>query len=150
MPSFPITYERLSWTDYASAKALFRRAFALSEWGRWTDSWNNRNKTRGCWVARYHGAVVGVCIVSTDNHINYIAVDPDYQGYKIGSGLLTRIMRDLADTRSLRLTTAADERLLAWYGRFGFRPYELVYSADGTYLGAHMICRNRCRSAIKK
>lgn len=145
-PSFPIKYSRACLGDVRSCKELFRTVFAHSEWANWHLAWRNRN-TRGCWVVRYNGVVIGASLVSKDNVIKYIAIDPEYQGYKIGSALLNLVLGDLADVRSIRLTTAGDERLLTWYGRFGFRVTEIVNDADGAFLGAHMVRRSHCRSA---
>jgi ribosomal protein S18 acetylase RimI-like enzyme len=145
-PSFPIKFARICLADAVPCRALFRSCFAFSEWSNWHSAWRNR-ATRGCWVARYKGAVVGCCLVGKDNVINYISVDDEYQGYKIGSALLYLMLTDLADARSIRLTTAGDERLLTWYGRFGFRATEIVYDDDGEFVGAYMVRRARCRSA---
>jgi GNAT superfamily N-acetyltransferase len=145
-PSFPIKYTRLCLADAVPCRDLFRSTFAYSEWHNWSSAWRHRS-SRGCWVARYRGAVVGVSLVSKDNVIKYIAIDPEYQGYKIGSVLLKLVLADLVDARSVRLTTAGDMRLLTWYGRFGFRAYEIVYNDDGEFIGAHMVRRARCRSS---
>jgi ribosomal protein S18 acetylase RimI-like enzyme len=145
-PSFPIKYTRLTMTDVVSAKYLFQSTFAYSEWRNWAEAWRTRNRL-GCWVATCRGAVLGVSLVSKGNVIKYIAVDPEYQGYKIGSSLLKLILADLKDARSVRLVTAGDIRLLAWYGRFGFRATETVRDSDGTFIGAYMTLRNRSRSA---
>jgi GNAT superfamily N-acetyltransferase len=121
-------------------------AFAFSEWSKFADTWKYR-ATDSCIAARYRGALVGFNLVGTDSTVKYIAVHPEYQGYKIGSGLLTRLLATLGDARSIHLTTAGDERLLTWYGRFGFRPSSLLYSDSGAFLGAHMTRRQRCRSS---
>jgi GNAT superfamily N-acetyltransferase len=132
--------------DALAARRLFQNTFAFSEWRNWAEAWRTRNAV-GCWVARSHGAILGVSIVSKENVIKYIAVDPDFQGFKIGSNLLKLILLDLADARSIRLVTAGDERLLTWYGRFGFVVTKTVCAADGSFLGAFMTRRNRSRSA---
>lgn len=145
-PSFPFKYSRVSLTDAVPCRNLFRSVFAYGEWRNWCSAWRYRSN-RGCWVVRYRGAVVAVSLVSNDNAIKYIAVDPEYQGYKIGSALLKRILADLADVRAVFLTTAGDERLLTWYGRFGFRATEIVSNESGAFIGAHMVRRARCRSS---
>lgn len=142
-----IKYTRLSLADAVPCKALFRSTFAYSEWSNWHNAWRHRNAV-GCWVVRYRGVVVGVSLVSKDNVIKYIAIDWDYQGYKIGSTLLNLVMSDLAEMRAVRLITAGDERLVSWYGRFGFRATEVIYDDDnGEFIGAHMVRRARCRSS---
>jgi ribosomal protein S18 acetylase RimI-like enzyme len=145
--SFPIKYTRVRLIDAVPCKALFCSTFASEEWSKWHKVWKHRN-TLGCWVARYHGVVIGVCLVSKSNVIKYIAVDPDYQGYKIGSTLLNLILTDLKDVRSVRLTTASDMRLMTWYGRFGFRIQETIYNDDGEFLGAHMVRYSRSKVSI--
>jgi GNAT superfamily N-acetyltransferase len=141
-----LSYTPLTRRDYVAARAVFRCAFAYSEWGRLFMAWKDR-ASHGCYAAWYGGALVGFSLTSKDNVIKYIAVDPDYQGFKIGSALLRLILESMGDARSVRLTTAGDERLLTWYGRFGFAATEMLYGADGSYVGAHMIRRQRCRSA---
>ncbi len=145
-PSFPIKYTRLTMADAVAVRCLFQSAFAAGEWCNWAEAWRHRNAL-GCWVARCRGAILGVSLVSKSNVIKYIAVDPDYQGYKIGSSLLKLILADLKDARSIRLVTAGDERLLVWYGRFGFRVTSTVRDSDGNFVGAFMTLRNRSRSA---
>lgn len=141
-----LTYLPLTRRDYVAARVVFRCAFAYSEWSRLFLSWKNR-AAYGCFAAWYGGALVGFSLVDRDNMIKYIAVDPDYQGFKIGSTLLGLILESMGDARTVRLTTAGDERLLTWYGRFGFSVTEMLYGADGEYIGAHMLRRQRCRSA---
>lgn len=148
-PKSSIIYSPLKTTDYVEAKNVFHRAFAYSEWRSLVTAWRGR-AAYGCYSARYRGALVGFSLVSKDNVIKYIAVDPGYQGFKIGSGLLTMVMGSMVDVRSIRLTTAGDERLLTWYGRYGFRATDLLYDEDDTYVGAYMICTQRCRSASKR
>jgi ribosomal protein S18 acetylase RimI-like enzyme len=143
-----IKYSFLSARDYVEAREVFRTAFAYSEWASLYSAWRKR-ASYGCYVARHHGVLVGFSLVSTDNVIKYIAVDPDYQGYKIGSSLVTLILGSMGSARSIRLTTAGDERLVAWYGRFGFRASEILWTEDGEFIGAHMIRRQRCRSAAR-
>ena len=145
MPSF--TFTPITRRDYVAARAVFRCAFAYSEWARLFMAWKDRAEY-GCYAAWYGGALVGFSLTSKDNVIKYIAVDPEYQGFKIGSVLLRLILESMGDARTIRLTTAGDERLLTWYGRFGFVVAEMLYGADGSYVGAHMIRRQRCRSAL--
>lgn len=145
MPSsFPIKYAPLTWSDYAEARTIFRQTFAYSEWARLSTAW--RSRAVG-WVARYRGVLVGFSLADTDNTVKYIAVHPEFQAYKIGSGLLTRLLGELTDARSIRLQTAGDTRLVGWYGRFGFRAESELYTDDGDFLGAFMVKRQRCRSA---
>jgi GNAT superfamily N-acetyltransferase len=145
MPS--ISYSFLKPDDYVPARAVFRAAFAYSEWSQLYPNWKAR-ADYGCFAAWYGGALVGFSLVSTDNMIKYIAVDPDYQGFKIGSGLLTLILRSMVDLRMIRLITAGDERLLQWYGRFGFKVTKMHYNSEGHYIGASMMRRQRCRSQL--
>ena len=145
--SFPIQYRRLRWSDYAVCKDVFRKAFAYSEWGRLTDAWSSRT-TDACYVATYRDAIVGFSLIADDT-VKYIAVHPEYQGYKVGSGLLTRSLRSVPDLRSIRLVTAGDERLVGWYGRYGFRVSAELVGTDGSFVGAHMVRHQRCRSAIR-
>jgi ribosomal protein S18 acetylase RimI-like enzyme len=141
-----IKYVPLTRRDYVPARAVFRCAFAYSEWSRLFLAWKNRAEY-GCYAAWYGGALVGFSLVSRDNIIKYIAVDPEYQGFKIGSSLLTRVLASMGEARTIRLTTAGDERLLTWYGRFGFCVTETLRDAYGEFVGAHMVRRQRCRSA---
>jgi GNAT superfamily N-acetyltransferase len=145
--SFPIQYRRLQWSDYAVCKDVFRKAFAYSEWCRLSEAWSSRT-TDACYVSTYRGAIVGFSLIA-DNSVKYIAVHPEYQGYKVGSGLLTRSLRSVPDLRSIRLITAGDERLVGWYGRYGFCVSVELVGADGGFIGAHMVRRQRCRSAIR-
>jgi len=141
-----IKYVPLTRRDYVAARAVFRCAFAYSEWSRLFLAWKNRSEN-GCYAAWCRGALIGFSLVSRDNIIKYIAVDPEYQGFKVGSSLLTLALGSLTDARTIRLTTAGDERLLTWYGRFGFCVTETIRGGQGEFIGAHMMRRQRCRSA---
>lgn len=144
-----ITYAPLKALDYVEAKIVFREVFAYSEWKCLAAAWRRR-ASYGCFAVRYRGVLVGFSLVSKKNVINYISVDPDFQGYKIGSTLLTMILGSMSDARLIRLTTAGDERLLGWYSRFGFIATETIYEDDGEFVGAHMMRRQRSRSSTYK
>ena len=137
---------RLSFLDYAGCKQVYTEVFAETEWPSIQEAWRHRSPL-GCWAVRYHGTILGFSLVSTDNIIKYISIHPDFQGLRIGSLLLRRILADLCDARCIRLTTAADRRLADWYGRFGFRITNTHIDYTGTYIGADMARRQRCRSA---
>ena len=136
----------LSFLDYVGCKQVYMEAFAETEWPSIKEAWRCRAPL-GCWAVRYHGTIVGFSLVSTDNIIKYIAIHPDFQGLRIGTTLLLRTLNDLCDARSIRLTTAGDRRLATWYGRFGFCITNTHLDADGAYIGADMVRRQRCRSA---
>jgi ribosomal protein S18 acetylase RimI-like enzyme len=140
-----IVYRNLRWSDYVSAKGLFQTAFAFGEWKNFAEIWRARCKIV-CFSAWYKDLLVGFTLVDSDNNIKYIAVHPDYQGYKIGSVLLTKVIESLSVARSIRLTTAADRRLVTWYGSYGFKPDHIYTNTNGVFLGASMVRRQRCRS----
>jgi ribosomal protein S18 acetylase RimI-like enzyme len=147
MPSsFPIKYRRATWADYVGCKAVLELAFRFGEWANFTAAWPKRSAA-ACWVATYRDIIVGFSLIA-DNTIKYIAVNPAYQGYKIGSGLLKRSLESLPDLRTINLVTAGDERLVGWYGRFGFRVTYTFRDEDGDFRGAIMVRRQRCRSSV--
>lgn len=145
----PIRYRNLRWDDYAQCRGLMEEAFTLDEIARFVPAWRNR-KCSASFVAYHHDIILGFALVNTDNYIEYIAVNPEFQGYKIGSHLLRRICTALSDVRSIVLKTANDWTLPMWYARHGFEEVYSYMNYDYEFVGMLMIRRNRCRSATQR
>ena len=145
---FGIKYRALRWTDYAVCRQLFLDTFMHDMLPDFVAAWKQRRRD-GCYVARCEGGIVGFCLVSKRNKLEFIAVHELFRDAKVGSGLLKRMLRDLADCRSIHLVTADDERLMYWYARFGFVVTGLWLYEDGEFSGADMVRRHRCRSGVK-
>jgi ribosomal-protein-alanine N-acetyltransferase len=79
-------------------------------------------------VARVDGFVVGyagMMLAGEDAHITTIAVDPEWQRYKIGTRLLLHLIREATDRESRHVTLevrVSNHGAQAMYRLFGFRP----------------------------
>lgn len=138
----------LSWSDYQRAYDLMDKTFDSSELSCFKTAWKTRHPTASFKFVE-QGAVLGFILVSQTNHIQYIAVDPDFQGQSIGSKLLTRALHALDGARAVWLKTADDRRLRGWYERYGFTHYYCYTCAiTKEWIGDCMVRRNS-RSAEK-
>ena len=142
---------QLKWSDYARARDIIDKTFDLSELPCFAEAWTRRHPTAS-YAMTSHGALLGFILISTSCRVEYVAVDPEFQGCAIGTQLLTRALRALRDTvgaRAVWLKTADDRRLRAWYERHGFKHYYEYLSADKQWIGDCMVYRMRTRSAGK-
>lgn len=73
------------------------------------------------------GLVRGLDDGATAAFLHYLLVDPEYQGYHIGSELMKRIMAYYEDLLYVKVIPS-DPDTIRFYERFGFRQYE-NYSA---------------------
>lgn len=145
----PIRYRNLRWDDYAQCRSLMEEAFTLDELTRFVPAWRNR-KCSASFVAYKYDIILGFALVNADNYIEYIAVNSEFQGYKIGSRLLRRVCSSLSDVRSIILKTANDWALPMWYARYGFEEVCSYVNDDCDFVGMLMIRRQCCRSATRR
>jgi ribosomal protein S18 acetylase RimI-like enzyme len=144
-----IHFRKLRWDDYAQCRNLCDENFHEAELPRFAAAWRKRNG-QASFVATYYGTAIACAVVSKKNTIDYIAVHPDFQGYRIGSHLLGKVCKALKDVRSIILKTADDISLPGWYARFGFEESCVYLTDDYDFLGMLMIRRQNCRSATRK
>jgi len=137
----------LSWNHYRICKKLFDESFDISEAPWFLKSWRNRSETQS-FVACIDGVIIGVAIVDNTHTLRYLYVKKEFQNEKIGTKLLKKVIECSSEHRSLWLTTGADERLIDFYSRAGFRVINKIYK-NNVFIGANMVLRNRCRSAPK-
>lgn len=132
----------LSWNHYAQCRALFEDVFDLSELSWFVAVWRKRSDHSR--VALHQGIVIGFALIDTSSTLHYVCVHPDFQNSGLGTRLLTAVL-ECEDARSTWLSTAGDDRLVAWYTRHGFNVTKRVIH-QGKFIGAHMVLRRRCRS----
>lgn len=94
-------------------------------WNGMESCYNNPLMTSYCHIACYDGdRLVGyVDTVSngvTDAYIQDLMVDPAYQGRKIGTTLMNRIITKLQENKIYMISVVYEEKLLPFYKRFGF------------------------------
>lgn len=141
------SFVKLNWKDYRACKKLLENVFHISEIPFFINAWRNRSDSES-FLALDRDVIVGFGLVDNRSKLQYICVDREYQNDKIGSQLLERIIEATREKRSLWLTTGSDERLVGWYGRYGFRVIKRLFN-NSIFTGANMVKRNRCRSADK-
>lgn len=138
----------LKWSDYARARDIIEKTFDLYELPCFADAWTRRHPTAS-YAMTSHGALLGFILISTTCHVEYVAVDPDFQGWGIGSKLLVHALAALKDsTWAVWLKTANDPRLRGWYERHGFRHYYSYLSAEKEWIGDCMVRRRICRRTL--
>ena len=103
-------------TDFMNVKELFQRNFTLSEDLYFRMAWKKRTKDRsfGLWIDEQ---LIGMLIIC-NTKIEYICIDPSYQGKGWGSFLLQHV---LSLYPTLYLNPADDIPLCKWYERQGFQ-----------------------------
>lgn len=102
--------------DLFFVRNLFKKTFDESEYTYFKDAWNNRTREHsvGVW---YYGTLMGAAIVC-NNKLEYIFVDPNYQGKGYGTQLINYV---LSQCPTLYLNPADDPKLCEWYERLGFQ-----------------------------
>jgi len=137
----------LKWKHYNSCKKLLENVFHISELPFFIRAWNNRSEDNSFVVTNLN-VIIAFALVDNNHKIQYICVNKDFQNERIGSKLLEKIIASSTEKRSLWLATSSDERLVAWYSRYGFSVIKKEYK-NGEFVSAHMVWRNRCRNASK-
>ena len=137
----------LSWQYYAACRDLFEDSFTIDMMPSFCYEWRRRCVKRS-FVAILRGTVVAFALVDKRHKLQYICVNERFQGARLGSRLLKKVLMVCAaeGDRSIHLVTADDARLVDWYGRFGFHVTGIYFDGD-EFGGADMVRRARCRSA---
>ena len=102
--------------DIIFVRQIFKKTFDNSELPYFNEAWNHRTREHSMGVWTY-GKLIGVAIVR-DNKLEYICVDPEYQGKGVGTELLRYV---LTLCPNLYLHPADDPVLCKWYEREGFQ-----------------------------
>lgn len=139
----PVEYRTLIASDYNKCTNLISLVFDKSELPRFRKTWKEK-ELRFSFIAELNKIPVGLAIVSKDNCIQYISVDPDYQEHGIGSQVLSMVCEKMSDQPSIWLKTAESPWLRGWYEKYGFVHEKTYLSKEGEYLGDCMIKRQRC------
>jgi ribosomal-protein-alanine N-acetyltransferase len=107
--------------------------------------------TRHYVVAESGGLVVGhagIMYVAKEGHVTTVAVDPQWQGRKVATRLMSALCRHALDRKTSALTLevrVGNERAIALYRRFGFAPagvrknYYSETNEDALIMWAHDI-----------
>lgn len=139
------SYSRLRWDTYAACRRIFEDAFDISEIPSFVAAWPSRCEDKSI-AAFYKGTLVAFALMDETMKLHYICVHPDFQNEGLGSILLAKVLELSSDERSIRLTTAGDERLVSWYMRYGFKVIDTTRAEGGAFIGADMVKRQHCRS----
>lgn len=89
------------------------------------------------WVAMEEGNRVGFAsVLTSDNFLHCLFVDPDAQGRGVGSALLKHVQQQFTGTGALKCL-AKNRRALAFYERHGWKPQARGESVQGEYVLMH-------------
>lgn len=141
-----IEYRTLVASQYNKCISLISSVFDKSETKHFQKIWKEK-VLRFSFVALRESQLIGLAIVTKDNCIQYIAIDPEYQELGIGSQLLRKVCEEMSDQPSIWLKTADSPWLRAWYEKYGFVHEKTYLSKTGQYQGDCMIRRQRGRAA---
>jgi ribosomal protein S18 acetylase RimI-like enzyme len=141
-----IEYNTLLACHYNKCISLISSVFNACETNNFKKHWKNRNISFS-FIAKFNDLIVGLVIVTNDNCIQYIAIDPEYQELGIGSHLLRKVCEEMSDQPSIWLKTADSPWLRPWYEKHGFTHEKTYLSKTGEYEGDCMIRRQRGRAA---
>lgn len=144
-----IEYSTLIASQYNQCISLVSSVFNPKETVNFRKVWKQK-KEKFSFLASCDNTIVGLALVTKDNCIQYIAIDPDYQELGIGSQLLRKVCEEMSDQPSIWLKTADSPWLREWYEKHGFVHEKTYLSKTGQYEGDCMIRIQRGRQAIKR
>ena len=133
-------YRTLQWFDFSICKHLFYKIFDMDEDKYFFRAWKNRHTTAS-YIVIDHSSIVGFALVDRDFCIQYLAVDLQFRGQRVGSELMKCVCNALTDAPSIWLKTANDSRLIVWYKKFGFVENHTYLDLHREYVGTCMIRR---------
>jgi len=139
-----IEYSTLLGSHYNKCISLIASVFNPQETYNFRKAWKHRRSSYS-FIAQSNSTIVGLAIVTNDNCIQYIAIDPEYQELGIGSQLLRKVCEEMSDQPSIWLKTADSPWLRSWYEKYGFVHEKTYLSKTGQYQGDCMIRRQRGR-----
>ncbi len=112
----------LTENDYPQIVDIFHKVFERHEDYAFERAWLHKNLSLSV-LAEEEKRVCGFLLVSS-THLEFLGVDPDYQGNRIGTTLLHSLL-DKCKRRLVSLTLVPSNnspQLISWYVRNGFRP----------------------------
>jgi GNAT superfamily N-acetyltransferase len=119
--------------DVKSCKDIFYDIFHPSEWPEFNWIWRYRSKQESLGIFTHDGLLVGfVFILAHSRNLKYIAVQSDFQYKKLGSRLLKAVLRNCLHLNKGLNLTPANDFVMAWYERHGFRVSSSFLAADNS------------------
>jgi ribosomal protein S18 acetylase RimI-like enzyme len=119
-------------TDYLSIKDIFRDEF-LGDDITYRDlrtAWRYRNTELSLGAISSTNDLLGFTLVRK-NYLGFLGTHKHYQGKKIGSSLLKKVVSKTSNTCLHLYPMSQNQRLIEWYARFGFR------KTTGGYMNIH-------------
>src|SRR5215813_655008 len=122
----PVFIEPMGHADVDAVAAIERRSYAVP-WHENAYHTELSNRSAAYFVARLDGKIVGyggMWVIMDEAHLTTLAVDPRYQGRKIGERLLQSIMEEAILHGASRATLEVRERNTVaqnLYRKYGFR-----------------------------
>lgn len=118
---------RLKVADFKSARDIFTTTFPDTSISKFHVAWRYRIKSSSIGIYTKEGDLVGFLLTDLggykykNTHIDYLAVHPLYQKFRLGSCLLeTLLEKECEASRSVSLTPLYSNHVWYWYHREGF------------------------------
>ncbi len=115
-----IRLRNLEKNDLTAVRKIFVGLFDQVENYNFSESWRHRNFGMSFAAISPNEQVVGF-LLFRGKRIEYLAVDPEYQSYGIGSLLLKKVLEECF-RKQIRpdLIPIQTEKIMGWYRRYGF------------------------------
>jgi GNAT superfamily N-acetyltransferase len=136
MPNFRkagFSVDTLKVADFKSARDIFKNTFLETPIGNFQHSWRQRIRSSSLGMYTKEGDLVGFLLANVggykyrNTHIDYLAIHPLYQKFRLGSCLLeTLLEKECEARRNVTLTPLYSDHVWYWYHKEGF--YVTQYS----------------------
>jgi ribosomal protein S18 acetylase RimI-like enzyme len=113
-----ITLRNLEKNDLMAVRKIFVPLFDRVEDYNFSESWRHRNFGMSFAAISPNEQVVGF-LLFRGKRIEYLAVDPEYQSYGIGSQLLKKVLEE-CHRYNIRPDLIPIRKVMGWYRRYGF------------------------------
>jgi len=116
-----VSMNELKCEHYKSIRDIFLETFDETELKGLGQAWRNRTKEKCLGAFTKEGDLLGF-VITTDHYVDYLAVHPLYQQYKIGTSMLQTVLAKCRDDGDYLYLDhpVGQTHVRDWYIRNGF------------------------------
>ena len=123
----------LTCLDYRTAKEIFLDVFDNNEFSDFAHAWKIKVRDESLGIYTSYNELVGFALVDYQRKLNFIAISPDHQKYKLGTQLLQTVLRNcIVKRKSLVLVPVPSDHVITWYKKNGFYETNTYITCLGT------------------